>query len=215
MLEAILCLVGVGIILGVAEVLWQKKIISGEAQRKFAHIGVGMFVATWPWILSWETIGLLGILMLVGVILNRLSIIKLHFSHGHEDRGYGDVCFAVAIILCAAFTDVKLFFALAMLHLALADGLAAIVGKEFGRKTKYKVFGQTKTLIGSMTFWIVSLYLLGAGAICAYQDISFASYISVLLFLPPILTILENISGYGLDNVVIPLAVIAGLYIAI
>lgn len=215
MLKVVLCLGGIGAILALAELLWRKKYISGETQRKFAHIGVGLFVASWPWIVSWDAIGLMGLALLLGVIVNRLSVTKLHFSHGHEKRGIGDIYFAVAIILCAAFTDVKIFFALAMLHLALADGLAAIIGKKYGKKTKYKVYGQTKTLIGSMTFWFVSLCILGGGAMYAYHDIGFSSYVALLVFLPPTLTFLENISGYGLDNVVVPLAALAGLYIAV
>ncbi len=216
MLKVILCLGGVAAILGLAELLWRKKIITGEVQRKFTHIGCGVFIAFWPWLISWKAIGLIGIAMFAGVVTNRLSDAKFHhYSHGMEREGYGDIYFALAVILCAAFTDMKIFFALAILHLALADGLAAIVGKKFGKKTKYTVMSHTKSLVGSMMFWFISLCLLGGGVLYAYHDIGFSGYIGLLLLMPPILTLLENFSGYGLDNLTIPLAVLAGLYIAI
>ncbi len=216
MLKVILCLASVALILVLAELLWRKKIITGEVQRKFTHIGCGVFIAFWPWLVSWQAIGLMGLAMFVGVVLNRISDAKFHhYSHGMERRGYGDVYFALAVVLCAAFTDEQVFFALAILTLALADGLAAIVGKKFGKKTAYKVFGQTKSLVGSMTFWLVSLSILGGGVLYAYQDIGFAGYVGLLVLLPPVLTLLENFSAGGLDNVTVPLAVLAGLYIAV
>jgi dolichol kinase len=65
-----------------------------------------------------------------------------------------------------------------MLHVALADGFAAIIGTKYGRAWAYKVFGQTKTIIGSMTFWVVSLCILGIGLLFAHDLIPFSHYIS-------------------------------------
>jgi phytol kinase len=214
MFAVIACLAGIGILLVLAEVLWRKKILKGEGQRKFLHITGGTYIAFWPWMVSMRTIQLIGAAMLIGVMINRGSRTKLHFLRGPKRESYGDVFFALVVMLCALLTDVKLFFAIAILHLALADGFAAVVGKNFGKRWTYKVFHQTKTVVGSMTFWFISLCILGAGMLIDTNLISYDNYVLLLIFLPPVLTIMENVVGFGLDNIVIPIAVLVALHIA-
>lgn len=214
MFAVIACLAGIGLLLALAELLWRQKILKGENQRKFLHIAGGSYIAFWPWMVSMHTIQLIGAAMLVGVMINRGSRTKLHFLRGPKRDGYGDVFFALAIILCAILTDVKLFFAIAVLHLALADGLAAAVGKYYGKPWQYKMFHQTKTVLGSMTFWFVSLCILAGSIVAGHNIISFQDYAILLILLPPVLTIIENVVGFGLDNVVIPIAVLMALHLA-
>jgi len=210
MLGVLVCLVGIVAILGISELLWRAKILHGELQRKFVHITGGTFAAGWPWLVSWQTIQLLGMALLAGVLLNRYKKFS-HFKDGVKRESYGDIFSALAIILCATLTNEPIFYALAILHLALADGLAAVIGTSYGRAWRYLVFRQTKTVIGSMTFWFVSVCILGAAVLFTSELISFDSYAALLLVLPPVLTALENLSVLGLDNIVIPAAVLAGL----
>lgn len=214
MLAVILCLGGIAALLFSAELLSWKKLIKNETERKFLHISGGVFIAFWPWLISWRSIQIIGLAMLVVILAIRLGRTKLHFYSATKRVSYGDICFPLAVIICAVITDQNIFFALAILHMALADGLAAIVGKRYGQVTEYKVFHQTKTLFGSVVFWMVSLSLLGAGVLFAYDTVDFNSYVAVLVLLPPALTLLENVTPYGLDNLVIPVAVIAGLQVA-
>ncbi|OVE78539.1 hypothetical protein BVY00_02545 [bacterium G20] len=62
-----------------------------------------------------------------------------------------------------------------------------------------------------MTFWLVSVCILGIGLMFAHDSITFAHYGFLLFALPPLLTILENLAVVGLDNVVIPVGVIVAL----
>jgi dolichol kinase len=107
-----------------------------------------------------------------------------------------------------------MFFTLAILTMALADGLAAVIGQNYGSQWRYKVFHQLKTVVGSMTFWFVSTCILGAGLLYAHDVINFNHYVLLVLVLPPVLTIVENVVGLGLDNIFVPLAVIIALQIA-
>jgi dolichol kinase len=138
----------------------------------------------------------------------------LHYLGGIRQQTYGDVFLALSITTAALITDQKVFFAIAMLHIALADGLAAIIGTKFGGKWKYKIFGQIKTLVGSMTFWVVSILILGSGLLAAHDLISFNNYALLLIFLPPILTAVENLAVLGTDNLAIPIVTILALQIA-
>jgi dolichol kinase len=212
MLAIVLCLIGVFILLIATEELFSKKYLRGEYLRKFLHITVGSFVAFWPWFISWQAIRIVGVAMLAGVLINHhLRIIK--FNHISR-KTYGDILLAVVIVAAALLTTSKIFFALAILHLSLADGFAAVVGEKYGKSWRYKIFNQTKSVLGSMTFWFVSLCILGTGALFAHEIINFKNYILLLLLLPPTLTYLENISPFGTDNIVVPIVALYGLHLA-
>jgi len=210
MLKVILSLLAVAAVLLVNEYLWRRKILHGELKRKFVHIVVTSFVAFWPWLMSWKAIQLLGIAMVLILLLNR-QFKALHYLGNIRQRTYGEIFLALAVTTTALLTDNKVFFAIAILHVALADGFAAIIGTKFGGNWKYKIFNQTKTLIGTMTFWIISLCILGGGLLFVSGVIPFSHYQVLLILLPPILTAIENIAVFGLDNLAIPVAVVIAL----
>jgi len=208
MLAVIACLVGILVLLITTEVLYKYKLLKGEYHRKFLHITAGSFIAFWPWLVSWRTLQILGSLMLLVVLANRY----LTFFNYHGRRlgrtTYGDIFLALAILSCAFISHNKIFFALAILEVALADGLAAIAGMAYGKHWGYKVFGYKKTVIGSMVFWIISASILPAGLLASHSLFSLHDYYFLLLLLPPVLTILENLAVFGVDNIVIPIALI-------
>lgn len=213
MVSIFLCLLGVMFILIAGNILFERNLIKGEYSRKFVHILVGSFVAFWPWLMSWRAIQVIGLLMLIVVYINH-SRKFFKFSKGIHRKTYGDYFYAITITLCALLTTNKVFFALAILHLALADGLAAIIGTEFGKMWRYKLFSQTKTILGSMAFWFTSLYILGLGVLFTNSNISFNSYALLILLLPPVLTVIENFAVLGLDNIIVPLVVLLALNLA-
>lgn len=207
MLAVIACLAGIFVLLLLADWLAAKKILKGEFHRKFLHIAAGSFIAFWPWLISWRWIQLIGLAMLVVMAANRrFGILKYH---GHVRRvTYGDAFFALAIFVSALATTNKSFFAVAILEVALADGLAAIAGMADGKGWEYKVFGYKKTVIGSMVFWLASVEILTAGLLGAHDVFSFQAYYYLLLLLPPVLTVMEGLSIYGIDNLLLPLVTI-------
>jgi dolichol kinase len=213
MLAVITCLAGVLAILLVNEFLWRDKFLHGELKRKFVHILATIFIAFWPWIISFKAIALIGIGMVIVLLLNR-QLKMLHYLGNIRQKTYGEVFLALAVTTVALITDNKIFYAIALLHVALADGLAAIIGTKYGRHWQYKVFGQTKSVIGTMTFWSISLLILGFGLLPAHNYITYDSYLPLLIVLPPILAAIENVAVFGLDNLAIPVAVIFALQIA-
>lgn len=208
MLAVTLCFLGILAILLINEYLWRQKALKGELKRKFVHIVAAVFIAFWPWLVSWRTIQFIGLAMVVVLLLNR-QFKFLHYLGNVRKDSYGDVFLAVAVTVCALITDNNLFFAIAILHVALADGFAAIIGTQFGKKWRYEVFGQTKTLLGSMTFWIVSIWILGIGLLSAHDVIPFATYAKLILLLPPALMVIENVAIRGLDNLLLPIVIVA------
>jgi dolichol kinase len=213
LLKIIICLSGIAAILILAEILWRHKVLKGEYERKLVHILAGIFIASWPWLVSWRTIQLLGLTILAGVLINR-KLKFLHATNGLRFKFYSDCYYAIAITACAFITTQKAFFAVAILTMTLADGFAAIAGCMVGKKWRYKVFGQTKTVIGSMAFWLTAMCVMGAGIVLIGDTIEFTRYALLIIFLPPGLMVLENVAIYGTDNIVIPVAVLIALNLA-
>ncbi len=213
MLTAIACIFGIFALLVISEILWMYKILKGEDQRKFVHITVGTFIAFWPWLLSYKAIAFMGLALLAIILVNRWRII-FHFRTGVNRETYGDIFFALVITFCALISTPKIFFTLAILHMSLADGFAAVIGQKYGKQWRYKVFRHTKSVVGSMTFWFVSVCILGTGVLFANGLISYGPYVVLLLLLPPVLTVVENIGILGFDNIFVPLAVLLALRLA-
>lgn len=208
MLAVIACLAGLFVLLVITEILGERKILKGEYLRKFFHITAVSFIAFWPWLISWSDIKLLALVIVFVMLAGRhLGLLSYH---GRVKRiTYGDIFLAIAILICAFIAHNKVFFAIAILEIALADGLAAVAGLSYGKRWSYKVFGYTKSVIGTMVFWIVSIEILTAGMLAAHDVFSYGDYYYLLLFMPPVLTIMENLAVLGIDNLIIPLLTIA------
>jgi phytol kinase len=201
-MEALAAIAVVFLILIFAEYLSRSKGVHSELTRKIVHILVGMFVAFWPFFLSWRQIQVLSLLFLIAVLISiKLNI--FNSIHAVSRNAWGEVLFAVIIGLLAFISTDPWIFAAAMLHLSVADGLAAVVGLAYGEHNSYRIFGRTKSLAGSLAFFFSS-----AAVMFWYISFSGAEASAVaLLWLPVAATIAENLSGEGTDNLVIPLLV--------
>jgi dolichol kinase len=204
MLAVFICLAGLFVLLVIAEFLRRKKLVTGEYHRKLLHIAGGTFIAFWPWLISYRAIQLIALAMIAVMLINRyVSVFNYQGILGRAR--YGDMLYALAVVLTAAFAHDKIIFALAILQVALADGLAAVLGIRYGKYWGYKFLNSKKTVIGSMVFWLVSASILGVGLLYLHDSISFRDYYLLITLLPPLLTFAENISIYGIDNIVLPL----------
>ena len=185
-----------------AEYLSRFKGVHSELTRKMVHILVGVFVAFWPFFLSWRQIQVISLLFLATVIWS----IKFNiFSsiHAVSRNKVGEICFALVIGILSLITSKDWVFTAAMLHLSLADGLAAICGLAWGDGTTYKIMGRTKSIVGSLACFFTTVAIM----VC-YAAIIPLGYTGVtLVWLPVAATIAENVSGEGTDNMVVPMLV--------
>jgi phytol kinase len=199
---AVLAVIAVFGVLVFAEYLSRYRGVHSELTRKLVHILVGVFVAFWPFFLSWRQIQMISLAFLVVVLIS----VKLHIFrsiHAVQRNALGEVLFALIIGILAFIATDKWIFAAAMLHLSVADGLAAIVGLGWGDHNKYKIMGHTKSVAGTLAFFMTSVLIM-----IGYVILSGAPYSSVtLLWLPVTVTLAENVAVHGTDNMVIPLLV--------
>lgn len=185
-----------------AEYLSRSKEIHAELTRKLVHVAVGTFVAFWPFFLTWREIQLLS-LAFFAVICISIKFNIFSSIHAVKRSITGELLFAIVIGLLALIATDKWVFMAAMLHLSLADGLAAIVGLGWGHKNSYKVFGRTKSIAGSLAFLVSSLTILTVYAIFAHSSTSMATYI----WLPFLATVTENLAVQGTDNLIMPMLI--------
>jgi phytol kinase len=190
------------------EILCRKKSIEPETGRKIIHILVGTFIAFWPLYMSWKTIQILSALLFIGVAVSYQFGI-FGSIHNVKRRTSGELWYPVGIGLSAAATVQPWIFTVAILHLSLADGFAAIIGKRYGIM-HYRIGEHTRSMIGSLAFLIISYALCMVAFVALRSELPGAS-LAVFAVTPFLATSVESISRHGLDNLLVPLAVIISL----
>ena len=205
LLVVALVLAGIRVLLWFGEQL-RRRHYHPEIVRKFVHISVATFAATWPFFMSWTHIELLSLLLFFGVLASwRYGY--FHAVRGVKRQGWGELFFAMSIGFAALLAQDKWVFVAAMLSLGVADGLAAVVGTLFGAGHRYKMFGYTKSRAGTITFWVTALIIIWFCAIVRGPHDSWTT----LVWLPPLVTFCENIGVAGLDNILVPILVAISL----
>jgi phytol kinase len=195
-----LTVVAVFAIVMASEIWWRARHVHGELSRKFIHLTVGSFVAFWPYYLSLTDIKLLSIAFVVVVALSKQFHI-FQAERSVQRPTWGEVWFALSVgVLAFLIPHHPHIFTVALLEMSLADGLAAVIGTYWGNAHRYTVFGSAKSLLGTLTFLVVSCFIMLGYA-------HWTPGISLLPLLPValIMTILENLASWGLDNAVVPL----------
>lgn len=207
----------------IAEILYRKGGMIVERTRKIVHIGTGLLTLLFPLMLSshWEVF----ILCLSFAVLLLISQYTGLLPSVNEIKrlSYGSLAFPLAVWICfliysymkektnLAF-DARLFFYLPILIMAIADPVAALVGRRYPVR-KYKVYNGTKSLMGSVTFFLVAFIIsLLVFYYFTPQISGHLIFISIMLALAT--TIAEGITPLGLDNLTIPLVALLILHYA-
>ena len=198
----ILTIIGVLLVLLIAEHLARHTNLHAELTRKFVHMLVGTFVAFWPFFLSWREIKLLSLAFLIVVIISvKFTIFKS--IHTVPRRAFGEISFALVIGILAFISSSAEIFMAAMLCLSIGDALAATIGLLYGERNQYKVFGKTKSVAGTAAFFTTSVLVM-----TLYVTLTSNSAGIMNLFAIPVLaTITENVAVNGSDNLIMPVLI--------
>lgn len=203
MIAVFLSLFGIFVFLVLSEYLWREKKIKGEIARKFVHMSVGTFVAFWPYFMSWQTIQLISLAFLAVVVFS-MVFKTFHAIHAIKRKTWGELFFPIGIGVVALLQPSPIVFMAAILHLSLADSLAAVVGTKFARANhKFYIRKEKRSLVGMAAFWLVSTLIIGSIALVPGSGFGLVFW-PLVLCVPLIMTWVEVLSIYGSDNIFIP-----------
>lgn len=206
MIAILIALFSVGLPLLIAHLLHKHTKTAREITRKVAHMGSGIAIAVAPFYLPWETVRYLAVALFIIVAL------ALRFGWGRSfysvrRKTYGEILFPLAVIGVSIFAPSPAVFCVAILHLAVADGLAAIFGTLYGKKSEYKIMGYRKSWVGTTAFFIASMVLLVSFNVWALEPIPWG----MIAVLPFVATLFENIGVRGADNITVPMVIVLAL----
>jgi len=190
---------------GLAEGLRRSANLDTEITRKIVHIGAGHVILLAWWLRTPAWMGIAASVVFSGVALLSYRLPILPGVNGVGRNSLGTFFYAVSIgVLTAIFWPLGLpqYAALGILVMTWGDGLAALVGQNFGRHP-YKIFGNQKSWEGSLAMatasLVVGLLVLGLTAGFTPAVVGTAVVVAIAA------TLLETLSFYGLDNLTVPL----------
>ncbi len=175
-----------------------------ELSRKIVHIGVGPVIplAWWQGITSEIAIPIASIITICLVINHRFKLLPA--VEDIKRHSYGTVAYGLSITLLLIFfwsTKPSIVTA-GVLAMAFGDGLAGLIGRTM-LSPKWKVFGQTKSIAGTMAMAITVASILLVMTLLGI----FTFHPLGILLITSIAVILEQISPWGIDNLTVPIAV--------
>jgi phytol kinase len=141
---------------------------------------------------------LVGVLVLTGW----LNIFKA--VHAVKRWTIGEFLYPLAGATIAFMYDDVVVYTVSITMLALADGMAGLIGRQFGGKG-YKVWGGTKSLVGNLAFFVTAVFVLSAFVFVFMPGASNYIWITVI-GASSLLTIIEAAFGGGFDNLAVPFA---------
>lgn len=203
-LRAILVGTGFLAIFAIAELIRRRWNPPVEVTRKFVHASGGLVALTFPWIFhSPWTVLVLGIASATTLTFTR-KIGWLRSVHGVERASRGDLYFPIAVfVLFLIARDRPVFYAISLFTLVVADALAALLGKTYGKST-YEIESGRKSWEGSIAFFMATFLGVHLPLLLA-TDIDRATCVLVALQIALLVTSFEAISLRGSDNLIVPL----------
>lgn len=177
-----------------------------EASRKYIHI----LLSNW-WLIAvaffdnmfWAIIPPIAF-VIINYISYKFDVIKVMERDGENKESLGTVYFAFSliplVILSFGITNNPMIGMVGFFIMTYGDGFAAIAGKTIKSK-QYKIFGDTKSIAGSVVMFVTSLII--TVGIFAYSNTELFFIKAIIISL--IATILEAISAKGTDNLTVPI----------
>lgn len=197
-------LLWLGVLLLASELVYRFCQDGAEIARKIVHIGAGhvILIAWWQRIPTiWGVAASLGVSLLT-LLSYRYPLFPSISGVGRKSWGTFFYALSMAILIAVYWPQQPAFAILGILIMTWGDGLAALVGKRFGRHP-YVLWGSKKSWEGSLTMAgvssMVTLFVLW---------LTFGWHQHLWLITPTVgvaAMALETFSWRGVDNLTVPL----------
>ncbi|CAD5931888.1 Phytol kinase [Planktothrix tepida] len=196
--------VWLGLILVIAEGLNRVFSVNAEVSRKIVHIGTGnvILLAWWLNIPAWVGIAASVISGIIAIISYQTPILPSINSVGRNSLGTFFYAISIGVLIGWFWTiQQPQYAALGILIMAWGDGLAAVIGQQWG-KHQYCFLGSSKSWEGSLTMLFVS-FIISLTILLVIQGNDQPTWI-ISIVVALVATTLESFSKYGIDNLTVP-----------
>ena len=209
----IIFLVAISFLLVATELIYRRLGLKGEITRKFAHFTATLSTITFPYLFDdhWYVLALSSFFFVVLFVSRHGTNLKS--IHDISRKSIGSYLLPVSIyvtFLISLLIGNKFMFILPMLILAVSDPLAGILGinlKNYNHKIKLFGYTTNKTWLGSGSFLFSSL-MISIIALYFNRMVFDIKTFWLALSIAVLSTLAEMLSGWGADNLTIPMSVL-------
>lgn len=193
-----------GLVIGAAEALNHYRLAEPEIVRKLVHIGISNVIVLAWWLHISTALGVIASLIFSGVALAsyHFPILPGINSVGRQSLGTFFYALSFAGLIAVLWPSYPYLAVLGVLIMGWGDGLAAVVGQQWGRHP-YKLAGMQKSWEGSLTMAIASFAVSGIILLPVLGNSITTWLIAGIVAI--VATGLETFSKYGIDNLTVPL----------
>jgi len=201
--------------LAIIKIVESKTDINGEIKRKLFHMSMGLVMLTFPYIFySVVSVGVLGVLALI--VLLALKHTKLKNSLGTilysvDRESLGEIFFVISVFtLFYLSKGDKVLYSVPILVLTFADSIAALIGKNYGKKNIAELNEDAKSIEGSFMFFMVA-FMATLVPLLLFTTVGREETLIISTIIGFNVALIEMISHTGNDNLLIPLTTFAFL----
>ncbi len=167
--------------------------------RKFLHIMVGNILFILPLFDTWWVITFLAAAPFIPLtyLMSPYSPLKIRDGLSSSGHGLGLIYYAISwTVLAFLFFDQPWVIAVGIAAMSYGDGIASLVGERIGKR-KYNIFGDSKSIEGSLAMFLVLIATLWI--VLSYYTVLPSNFI-IIPVIALVATVLEGITPKGLDN---------------
>lgn len=192
---------------------------SPDTARKIIHAGIGLWVVPTVFIFSDWRIAIVAPLSFVvtNYVIHRFRLLP---ALDDDPANLGTVFFPIsfaallAIFFRPGASDPESFIAVAgVLTMALGDAAAAVFGKRYGTR-RYTIFGQSRTMEGSMAMFLVTGTVI-ALVLNTMAGFSWHPAVAFGLVTGTAAAGIEAACPFGSDNLFVPLGTAGILWVLV
>ncbi len=176
-----------------------------ELTRKFTHVGAGVVVLSFPWLITHTATVVVLALAFAGILVGGKVTGLLGSIHDVERRTGGAYYYPFAVLGAWLLSGGDpLLFCVPLAVMAVADTGAALVGQRAG-ETTFQVMDGQRSLEGSVAFFALAFGVTLVGCALAERP-GWPAMLLVSLVVAGLATAAEAVSVRGSDNLAIPYA---------
>lgn len=199
-----------------AEILYHRFNWKAEASRKYVHGSTGILTMLFPILLTnhWYVFALCGSFLVILLVTKKINLMQS--IHAVPRITQGSILYPIIVYGCFIiyqYYDHFMFYYIPILILAISDPFAALIGTKFP-KGKFKIFGHSKTLSGSLGFFF-SAMVISIALLTGLEDLNLLAIMTLSFWVSVATTISEGVTHHGYDNLTIPASAIITLSITL